>query len=108
MKNSITYVFGRKSNPEFPSPCNPFIFTVSTSGKPSTWESAYALLGYFRDEFIAACSKAETSSALFALLEDEVWIPSCYLDMPTVEVNGVELLLNGERPNPWLSLKKPS
>lgn len=108
----VRYVFGRRQSqdlPGYPSgPCNPFVFTVTADAKPHSWDSAYALLGFYRDEFIKACCAASTSSQMSVIEGREIWIPTCYLDQPTIEVVGEgcteELLLNGDKPNPWLSL----
>lgn len=105
----VTYVFGRRSyeqpgyGSDGGSPTDPFVFTVHLYEAPSSWESAYALLGFFRDDFIKACQAAKTSSAMKPLKQSALLIPSCYLDCPTIEVNGWELLLNGKKPNSWLS-----
>jgi len=41
---------------------------------------------------------------MLAPIDDrKIWIPTCYLDQPTIEVDGKELLLGGAKPNPWLS-----
>lgn len=109
----ISYVFGTRDyvyegyGSDGGSPGTPFVFTVSTvKGVPSSWPSAYALLGFFRRQFIAACRAAGVSSRISPIDESLMIIPTCYLDRPTIEVDGVELLLDGEKPNPWLSLAK--
>lgn len=111
MTYEVHFVFGRRQEqdlPEYPSgPTAPFVFTISTDDKPSSWESAFALLSFYRDEFYQACLAAETSSWLLSLLGTNTWIPTCYLDRPTIEVvDGFEtdeLLLDNCQPNPWLS-----
>ena len=110
---TVDFVFGRKAPQDLDEytsgSCDPLVFTVTTDTVPSTWESAYSLLGFFRADFIKACVEERTSSALYTLFEGrDSWIPSCYLDRPTIEVShpsrgSFELLLQGERPNPWLS-----
>ena len=104
----VHYVFGRRQVQDFPpeyssGAYDPFVFTITVEDRPDTWERAYAILGAFRDQFIKACIAAETSTWLYSLINREIWIPTCYLDCPTIEVDDEELLLRGEEPNPWLS-----
>lgn len=110
----VHYVFGRRAEQEglpgyHSGAIDPFVFTVSTDKSPSSWESAYALLGFFREDFIAACRAAETSSRMNPIKDRDVWIPTGYLDRPTIEVfdgeHYEELLLDGRRPNPWISTR---
>jgi hypothetical protein len=78
-----------------------------SDAKPSSWGSAFALLALYRDEFYKACLAANTSSWLLSLSDADTWIPTCYLDRPTIEVTDdseiKELLLDDQQPNPWLS-----
>lgn len=110
-KHEVTYVFGRRSEqeglPGYESGAyDPFVFTVLVDSVPSSWDSAYVLLAYFEDDFVRACRAAETSTIDNLIKGRTIWIPTGYLDRPTIEVDGKELLLNGVPPNPWLSLKK--
>lgn len=108
------FVFGRRQAQDLEGyrsgPCNPFVFTVSVDSRPHSWQSAYALLGFYRDEFVKACLAARTSSQMSPIEGRQIWIPTCYLDTPTIEViddAGVEeLLLDGTKPNRWLSVKQ--
>ena len=108
----VRYVFGRRQVQDLPGyasgPGDPFVFTVSGETKPETWYSAYALLAFYRDDFLKACAAARTSSQMRPIEERDTWIPSCYLDTPTIEVGTsgemTELLRDNARPNPWLSL----
>ena len=108
-RDAVTFVFGRRSyihegySSDGGSPDDPFVFTISVDGCPSSWKSAYALLGFFREEFITACKASGTSSALRTFADFEIVIPTYYLDRPTIKVGESELLLDGEKPNPWLS-----
>lgn len=108
----ITYLFGRRDyayegyGSDGGSPTDPFVFSVHVSGVPSSWQSAYALLGFFRDDFSAACNAAKTSSEMSPIEGAELSIPRWYLDRPTIEADGKELLLKGKAPNPWLSRNK--
>ncbi|OYV84316.1 MAG: hypothetical protein B7X04_00515 [Parcubacteria group bacterium 21-54-25] len=109
------YVFGRRQTQcsDGSGETDPLVFTISVTKKPTSWQAAYALLGFFREDFIRACIAANTSSWLYLLLppnhfgplvDEEVWIPTGYLDEPTIEIDNEELLLDGSAPNPWLSL----
>lgn len=113
----IRYIFGRRQSqdlPEYSSGAyDPFVFTVTVdagSKSLNSWQSAYALLGFFRKDFVRACINANTSSQLNLTDEAEIWIPNVYLDRPTIEIKDSmvgkfeELLIEGEKPNPWLSL----
>lgn len=106
----VTFVFGRRQKQDMPGypigPIDPFIFTVKADKKPESWHSAYALLAFHSDDFMKACLAAETSSWLNALIDRDVWIPTCYLDKPTIEVGDEELLLDGAPANRWLSRAK--
>lgn len=107
----VRYVFGRRQKqdlPGYPSgPSAPFAFTVKVDHRPESYDSAYALLGCYRKDFIKACRGARVSSELAVLAAPETWIPTAYLNRPTIEfVDDAfleELLLDSVKPNPWLS-----
>lgn len=106
----IVFVFGTKyyqDLPEYPVGAgDPFVFKIATDNTPSSRTSAMALLGYYEEQFIQATAGAGLTTVLFSLIAGDGYIPTCYLDCPTIEVDGIEMLIDGEPPNPWLSLKK--
>src|SRR3989344_2516866 len=95
----ITYAFGRKASEK--EERDPLVLTVLVDGPPSSWQSAYALLGFFRGSFIAECLAMNTSSILRPIHGASLYIPGCCLDRPTIEVNGKELPPDRERSNLW-------
>lgn len=109
----VRYVFGRRSPQEYPTsgPCSPFEFCIKVGGEvPSSWYSAYALLGFFRKRFVRKCLKEKTCSAFRRIKDCDSWIPGCYIETPTIEVleDGCffrELLIDQRQPNPWLSME---
>jgi hypothetical protein len=107
----VNYVFGRRREQDlagYPSgPTSPFQFFIPVHKKPISWQSAYALLGFYRNDFYEACIAEGVSSSLCCVLQADTWIPTGYLDRPTIEIwdglNITELLLDNKKPNPWLS-----
>ena len=105
----VEYVFGRRKRhddypPNYPfGPTSPLYFVVYVNEKPDSWESAHALLSGYLQDFELVCRATSTNNTAYPIANPSSWIPDRYLETPTIEVDGKELLRNGEQPNPWLS-----
>ncbi len=98
---TVTFVMGTKY-PQEDMPGyeygagSPFEYIMEVDGDIQTYEGARILFGMVLGDIEEKISQT--------VKNDDGHVPGCYLFLPTIEVDGTELLVDGLcRPNPWLS-----
>lgn len=97
---TVTFVMGTKYSQEgLPGyghgAGSPFEYSMEIDGDIQTYEGARILFG-----MVLGSIKEKISQTIE---NDGGYVPPCYLTLPTIEVDGMELLVDDVHPNPWLS-----
>lgn len=82
---------------------DPIRMTVEVHSVVSWWHAAHMVMGWHYEELVSLAHSKGLSIRDFPLEGAEGYIPGCYIDRPTIEADGKELLLEGKAPNRWLS-----